>query len=292
MSSFRKLVPLEQEGKGRNEQKGGGDRTHTITRLKSLLLIILKIARINGYDDETRIRGSDGNFIENSNLITLLDYVTSGGKRLVGEEEFFELMKKANVPPELILNENARLKLISLYNQPVAKKINHDNDENRKAKVDIDELMDTENMSEIKTTKEVPKVDSEQQTVIRKFRDRPMQTIKRKGKSQHTQWEDPDAEVRQEKRRRTDDDDYDSDATEIYYYPEEPSQSTEDVKRIKDRNELKSKDIIDNQPAIYLDRIPDIEQKRKWVDVIDNQPRIYIDTDADIERKKKLLKLK
>jgi hypothetical protein len=80
--------------------------------------IIAKLADIKGYDKTYRIQTSDGSYMPNSNLITLITHAMSSGRVLYGEQEFIELLHKAGVEPELILNDNVRSKLIAFYNQP------------------------------------------------------------------------------------------------------------------------------------------------------------------------------
>lgn len=77
--------------------------------------IILKIAKINGYDIGGRIRDQTGNFMENSSLINLLSYSMTPGRVLVGEKEFVDLLFEANVDPDSILNDNIRAKLYKMY---------------------------------------------------------------------------------------------------------------------------------------------------------------------------------
>jgi outer membrane biosynthesis protein TonB len=294
MSSFRKLVPFEQEGGA--EQEGGGNKKYTLNRLRSLLLIILKIAQINGYDDETRIRGPDGKIVENSNVIALLNYVTSTGKPLVGEGEFLRLLKKANVDPELILNENAKLKLLSLYNR--TEKPKEEDDVNQEA---FDELAKNKEIStqtemeeeipkvdsEQQTEKEeIPKVDGEQQTDVRKTRNRKSQTTtpkRPKTKTTSVQWEEPedmeDVRPQTSKRRHDDDEEYDSDATEIYSLPP--------IKRTKENTRLQTRwgDIINNQPSVRLERLPENRTKEenrrntesRWGHIINNQPSVRLE---------------
>lgn len=78
--------------------------------------IILKIAKINGYDIGGRIRDQEGSFIENSSLIHLLTYSMTPGRVLVGEKEFIDLLYEAKVEPDTILNDNIKAKLYKMYN--------------------------------------------------------------------------------------------------------------------------------------------------------------------------------
>src|SRR5277367_4725607 len=86
-----------------------------LEKLTSQIKIILKIAKIDGYDGNFRIKNESGVFIDNTNIINLLSNVTTPAKALLGHEPFVSLLYKAGVEPELISNENIRVKLIKLY---------------------------------------------------------------------------------------------------------------------------------------------------------------------------------
>jgi hypothetical protein len=77
--------------------------------------IILKLAKIDGYDNNLRIKNENGNFIENSNIINLLQNATIAAKVLIGQDAFINLLFNAGVEPDLIVNENVKSKLIRLY---------------------------------------------------------------------------------------------------------------------------------------------------------------------------------
>jgi hypothetical protein len=102
-------TPMSKEEKRRKERVG--------ERLARLLKIILKVARVNGYDLEGRIRKNDGSLLPNSDIATLLNYAMTPGKVLIGESEFIDLLHKANVEPDLIINDNFRAKLMKMYEE-------------------------------------------------------------------------------------------------------------------------------------------------------------------------------
>jgi hypothetical protein len=91
-------------------------KSHPILeKLVNQIKIILKLAKIEGYDDNLRIKNEYGNYIENSNIINLLQNATISAKILVGQDSFIDLLFKAHVDPDLIVNENVKIKLIRLY---------------------------------------------------------------------------------------------------------------------------------------------------------------------------------
>ena len=62
-----------------------------------------------------RIKNENGIFVDNSNIINLLSNATTPTKVLLGQEEFVNLLFKAGVEPELLSNENIRVRLMRLY---------------------------------------------------------------------------------------------------------------------------------------------------------------------------------
>jgi hypothetical protein len=86
-----------------------------LEKLTNQLKIILKLAKIDAYDNTFRIKNDKGFFIENSNIINLLQNATLSSKILVGQDAFITLLFKAKVDPELIKNENVKQMLIRLY---------------------------------------------------------------------------------------------------------------------------------------------------------------------------------
>ena len=87
-----------------------------------LIKIALKIAKINSYDDELRIIGHNGEYVEGSNLADLLKYVLTSQKIIIGENEFIKILHDANVDPQWITNENVRARLIGLKNSNIKRK--------------------------------------------------------------------------------------------------------------------------------------------------------------------------
>lgn len=73
--------------------------------------IILKLGRINGYDENRRIIGSDGKYIPGSDVTMLMNEAINPKRVLVGIDEFVKLLDRAKVDPDSILNDNIRSKL-------------------------------------------------------------------------------------------------------------------------------------------------------------------------------------
>jgi hypothetical protein len=87
--------------------------------------IILKLAKINGYDVLGRVRNKKGEYIDSS-IISLINNAMTHGKLLLGQNEFISLLKEANVEPDLIYNENVRAKLINIQTNNISDYTNSD----------------------------------------------------------------------------------------------------------------------------------------------------------------------
>ena len=91
-------------------------KTKIYDKIHRFIKIILKLARNVGYDDDLRIKLKNGKYLDKSNIIDLLTHAMSVGKVLYGENEFIELLSDNRIDPDLIINENVKLKLIQ-YNK-------------------------------------------------------------------------------------------------------------------------------------------------------------------------------
>ena len=117
------LVPPDQSGSG-NEHldvvQTESEKNEKIDKIKfkiydkihRFIKVILKLAKLDSYDDLLRIKTKNGNYLDKSNIVDLLTHSMSAGKVLHGEEEFIALLARSGVDQELILNENVKSKLI------------------------------------------------------------------------------------------------------------------------------------------------------------------------------------
>ena len=86
-------------------------RKNPVDKLHKLLNIILRLARIDSYDLYGRLKLEDGTIIQNSDIGHLLQHAMMPGKVLIGEQEFIKLLFKAQVEPDMIINDNIRAQL-------------------------------------------------------------------------------------------------------------------------------------------------------------------------------------
>lgn len=101
-------------------QMGHGAK-YSLHKMTAMFQTVLKLALINGYDDQYRIRNKNGEFIANSNLLDLIHHAMSVGKNLVATNEFIDLLAEAGVEPEWLVNEHVKTMLRSkLMNRPTS----------------------------------------------------------------------------------------------------------------------------------------------------------------------------
>ena len=91
-------------------------KSHPILdKITKQLKIILKLAKVNGYDNNLRIKGSNNNYVDNSNIINLLNDAMITSKVLIGYNEFIKLLYESGVEPDLIINDNIKYQLMRMY---------------------------------------------------------------------------------------------------------------------------------------------------------------------------------
>ena len=132
MQSAKKvtLIPPKeiQYGGGQNELEQSGSislpvsqepdkiKSKIYDKIHRFIKVILKLARTVGYDEDLKIKLKNGKYLEKSNIVDLLTHAMSVGKVLYGEDEFIQLLAESNVDPDLIINQNVKLKLIQYKN--------------------------------------------------------------------------------------------------------------------------------------------------------------------------------
>lgn len=112
MSSFKKYIAVPED-KFKALQNTNCDKIDKET-VKRILKVCLLLAKINGYNESYNIRGRDGKFLDETNVIDLIEKIESEDSQIAGEDDFILLLSEANVPPELIVNERIKLKVSNL----------------------------------------------------------------------------------------------------------------------------------------------------------------------------------
>ena len=116
--SLRMNKPSEQEPESIKEPtKKRIERD--IDKIQKLILIVLKIARHNGYDENFNLLDENGKVIDKSDLVSLLNHSLTHQKLFIGGERFIQLLHEAKVDPNRIINDNMRSKLLSITERPI-----------------------------------------------------------------------------------------------------------------------------------------------------------------------------
>lgn len=89
-------------------KKGNSIRKYAAERQLKLVQIVLRLALYGGYDSEGRIKTSDGY----KDIVPLLLYAASPGRNVKGLSDFIDLLYKANVSPDMIINSTVREELL------------------------------------------------------------------------------------------------------------------------------------------------------------------------------------
>ena len=125
MRHAKKVMLVPQEGRGPEfnatelntqdisttpviQKKENSIRKYAYERELKRCKIILKLAAYGGYDELGRIKLPDGTFMEDSDIIPLLMHVLSPGRNIKGINEFVDLLHRAGVSPEFIINTSIR----------------------------------------------------------------------------------------------------------------------------------------------------------------------------------------
>lgn len=137
MRHAKKVMLVPQEGSGPEfnatetqevstipQKKENSIRKYAYDRELKRCKILLKLAMYGGYDDLGRIKLGDGTFMEDSDIIPLLMHALSPGRNIKGINEFVDLLHRAGVSPELVINTSVRDMLMRrgrlprTYNRP------------------------------------------------------------------------------------------------------------------------------------------------------------------------------
>jgi len=85
-----------------------------IDKIRKLILIILKIAKHNAYNENFEIFNKDGKVIRDSDIVGLLNNALTYQKNLIGLDRFVEILHEARVDPNWIVNDSIKAKLLAI----------------------------------------------------------------------------------------------------------------------------------------------------------------------------------
>lgn len=81
-------------------------------KLAHLIRILIPLAQIRAFNEQGHLLSPDGSYNSKTNIADLLENLLEDGKLLTGQDEFIQLLTKANVDPKLIRNEMVRRKML------------------------------------------------------------------------------------------------------------------------------------------------------------------------------------
>ncbi|RWS23239.1 hypothetical protein B4U80_05535 [Leptotrombidium deliense] len=116
-SDMRKTVE-ESATAATKESRGSFRKQRATERMDKILKIILALARVDGYDEFGRIRSNDI-YLDNSDIVALINNVISPRKVLVGEQEFINLLIEANVRLNSVLPKREQPLIVSEQKAPM-----------------------------------------------------------------------------------------------------------------------------------------------------------------------------
>lgn len=84
-------------------------------KFSRILKIVLKLAKVDRYNENGLVRDDNGNFVAQSDMVRLLNKSMSHEKLLIGKQEYIKRLHEAKVDPEIIVNDDIRGQLLRLY---------------------------------------------------------------------------------------------------------------------------------------------------------------------------------
>lgn len=108
MECYDKITVMPTE----NERKFVG---RSPDKLAKIIKLILKLAKIDGYNDEGHIKSKNGSYLRNSDLARLFIQAMTPSRLFLGEDDFIYLLYEARIYPDEIINNNYKAKLSKLY---------------------------------------------------------------------------------------------------------------------------------------------------------------------------------
>lgn len=89
-----------------SKRKPNSIRQYAAERQLKFLRLVMKLGAINAYDEEGRMRDATGNV--SSNILPLINHALSPGRNVQGMADFVELLVRAGVKPDDVINVNVR----------------------------------------------------------------------------------------------------------------------------------------------------------------------------------------
>lgn len=82
--------------------------------------LILKLGQLGAYDSNRRIRGPDGEFVQNTDIAHLIEEAMRPSRVVNGADAFIDLLVSSKIDPGSIANDTIRAKLIQKMSDPAS----------------------------------------------------------------------------------------------------------------------------------------------------------------------------
>lgn len=79
--------------------------------------LILKLGQLGAYDSHRRIKGPNGEFVQNTDVAHLIDEAMRPSRVVNGADSFIDLLAACKVDPSIIVNDTLRSKLVKRIDQ-------------------------------------------------------------------------------------------------------------------------------------------------------------------------------
>ena len=89
-------------------------RNNYINSRYNQIFIVAKLALINAFNSSFNILSRNGEYLQGSNVVDLVDYTLKKEKNIPRVDDFVWLLHRANIPPEMITNQMIKHKLINI----------------------------------------------------------------------------------------------------------------------------------------------------------------------------------
>ena len=104
----RHQMVINQEG-GRQPQNYTGG---TVLEKLDTYNLILKLGQLGAYDSSRRIRGENGEYVQNTDIAHLIEEAMRPSRVVNGADQFIDLLVSCKVDPSIIVNDTLRSKLV------------------------------------------------------------------------------------------------------------------------------------------------------------------------------------
>ena len=119
---LKKLDPRMSQQQQQSQQVGGRQPRNftggTFMANLDVYDLILRLGQLGAYDSSRRIRGPDGEFVQNTDIAHLIEEAMRPSRVVNGADAFIELLVASKINPDSIANDTIRAKLVQRLENP------------------------------------------------------------------------------------------------------------------------------------------------------------------------------